>query len=34
MTADSLFATIDIPVWLDGDLSLVVQIGLMARKKT
>jgi len=32
-THDSLFATIDIPVWLNDTLSQVVQIGLMARKK-
>ncbi len=29
---DSVFATVDIPVWLDGALAQVVQIGLMARK--
>lgn len=29
---DSVFATVDIPVWLDGSLALVIQIGLMARK--
>lgn len=33
VTHDSLFATIDIPVWLNDTLSQVVQIGLMARKK-
>lgn len=29
---DSLFATVDIPVWINGVLVQVVQIGLMARK--
>lgn len=32
LSNDSLFATIDIPVWIDGVLVQVVQIGLMARK--
>lgn len=31
-TADSLFATIDIPIWIDGVLVQVVKLGLMARK--
>lgn len=31
-TADSLFATIDIPIWIDGTLVQVVRIGLMARE--
>ncbi len=32
LTDDSLFTSIDIPVWINGTLVQVVQIGLMARK--
>lgn len=32
ISEDSVFATVDIPVWLDGSLAQVIQIGLMARK--
>jgi len=32
ISESSVFATVDIPVWLDGGLAQVVQIGLMARK--
>jgi hypothetical protein len=32
ISENSVFATVDIPVWLDGRLAQVIQIGLMARK--
>lgn len=31
LTEDSVFATVDLPVWINGALVQVVQIGLMAR---